>query len=110
MENTGNKTRSGTADIALSMSESKAKIMLDHFFDKTLHKIDREAKAMVVTSSRAHAVLYKQTIDRLLREDYAAQTQSLVAFSGKVSIKGHGTAYTEAGDEPEGRQGHSQSV
>src|SRR5207244_13087370 len=73
--------------------ESKAKIMLDHFFTKTIHKIDREAKAMVVTSSRAHAVLYKQTIDRLLREDYAAQTQALVAFSGKVSIKGHGAPY-----------------
>lgn len=64
--------------------ESKAKIMLDHFFEKTIHKIDREAKAMVVTSSRAHAVLYKQTVDRLLHEDYAAQTQALVAFSGGV--------------------------
>jgi type I restriction enzyme, R subunit len=51
--------------------ESKAKIMLDHFFSKTIHKIDGEAKAMVVTSSRAHAVFYKQTIDRLLRDDYA---------------------------------------
>jgi type I restriction enzyme R subunit len=49
----------------------------------------------VVTSSRAHAVLYKQTIDRLLRDEYAAQTQALVAFSGKVSIKGHDTPYTE---------------
>jgi|CXWL01.1.fsa_nt_gi type I restriction enzyme R subunit len=75
--------------------ESKAKIMLDHFFSKTIHKIDGEAKAMVVTSSRAHAVLYKQAIDRLLRDDYASQTQALVAFSGKVSIKGHGAPYTE---------------
>src|SRR5262249_19254317 len=66
--------------------ESKAKIMLDHFFTKTIHKIGGEAKAMVVTSSRAHAVLYKETIDRLLREDYAAQTAALVAFSGKVVI------------------------
>ena len=75
--------------------ESKAKIMLDHFFSKTVHKIDGEAKAMVVTSSRAHAVLYKQTIDRLLREDYAKQVQALVAFSGKVTIKGHHTLYSE---------------
>lgn len=75
--------------------ESKAKIMLDHFFSKTVHKIDGEAKAMVVTSSRAHAILYKQTIDRLLREEYASQTQALAAFSGKVSIKGHDTPYTE---------------
>jgi hypothetical protein len=32
-----------------------------------------------VTSSRAHALLYSQTIARLLREDYAAQTQALAA-------------------------------
>lgn len=76
--------------------ESKAKIMLDHFFTKTVHKIGGESKAMVVTSSRAHAVLYKQIFDRLLREDYANQTQALVAFSGKVTIKGDATAYTEA--------------
>ena len=75
--------------------ESKAKIMLDHFFSKTIHKIDGEAKAMVVTSSRAHAVLYKQEIDRLLRDEYAGKVQSLVAFSGKVSIKSHAAPYTE---------------
>lgn len=77
--------------------ESKAKIMLDHFFTKTVHKIGGESKAMVVTSSRAHAVLYKQIFDRLLRDDYASQTQALVAFSGKVVIKGHADSYTEGG-------------
>jgi type I restriction enzyme, R subunit len=80
--------------------ESKAKIMLDHFFTKTAHKIGGEAKAMVVTSSRAHAVLYKQIIDRLLHEDYADQTKALVAFSGKVSIKGTKEPYTEEGMNP----------
>ena len=80
--------------------ESKAKIMLDHFFSKTANKIGGEAKAMVVTSSRAHAVLYKQTFDRLLREDYAGQTQALVAFSGKVTIKGHDAPYTEGEMNP----------
>jgi type I restriction enzyme R subunit len=74
--------------------ESKTKIMLEHFFSKTVQKIDGQAKAMIVTSSRAHAVLYKQTVDRLLREDYASQTRSLVAFSGKVTIKDDAT-YTE---------------
>jgi type I restriction enzyme R subunit len=80
--------------------ESKAKIMLDHFFSKTVNKIGGEAKAMVVTSSRAHAVLYKQAFDKFLREDYAGQTQSLVAFSGKVTIKGHGNPYTEGDMNP----------
>lgn len=80
--------------------ESKAKIMLDHFFSKTIHKIGGQAKAMVVTSSRAHAVLYKQTIDRLLREDYAGRVQSLVAFSGKVSIAGYDSPFTEESMNP----------
>lgn len=79
---------------------SKAKIMLDHFFTKTVHKIGGEAKAMVVTSSRAHAVLYKQIIDRLLHDDYADQTKALVAFSGKVTIKGDKDPYTEDGMNP----------
>lgn len=80
--------------------ESKAKIMLDHFFTRIVHKIGGESKAMVVTSSRAHAVLYKQIFDRLLRDDYASQTQALVAFSGKVFIKGQTDAYTEASMNP----------
>ncbi len=80
--------------------ESKAKIMLDHFFSKTVHKIDGEAKAMIVTSSRAHAVLYKQAVDRLLRDDYASQTNALVAFSGRVSIKGLGGPHTEEDMNP----------
>jgi type I restriction enzyme R subunit len=80
--------------------ESKAMIMLDHFFSKTVNKIGGESKAMVVTSSRAHAVLYKQAFDKLLREDYAKQTQALVAFSGKVTIKGHDEPYTEESMNP----------
>lgn len=80
--------------------ESKTKIMLDHFFSKTVNKIGGESKAMVVTSSRAHAVLYKQAFDKLLREDYAKQTQALVAFSGKVTIKGHDEPYTEENMNP----------
>jgi type I restriction enzyme R subunit len=80
--------------------ESKAKLLLDHFFSKTTHKIGGEAKAMVVTSSRAHAVLYKQTIDRILREDYGGKAQSLVAFSGKVTITGYDKPFTEESMNP----------
>ncbi|MFM2008032.1 MAG: hypothetical protein RLZZ09_3687 [Pseudomonadota bacterium] len=80
--------------------ESKAKIMLAHFFEKTVHKIGGEAKAMVVTSSRAHAVLYKQVIDKLLLEDYAGQTQALVAFSSTVTIKNHDAPYSEESMNP----------
>ena len=78
--------------------EKKARIMLDHFFAKTVSRIGGQAKAMIVTSSRAHAVLYKQTVDRLLKQEYGGEVQALVAFSGKVTIGEE--AYTEEGMNP----------
>jgi type I restriction enzyme R subunit len=63
----------------------KAHIIVDHFTRKTAHKIGGQAKAMVVTPSRAHAVLYKQAIDDVLREQNLA-FGVLVAFSGTVTI------------------------
>ena len=44
----------------------------------------RPAKAMVVTSSRLHAVRYKEAIDDLHRQDEYTDLATLVAFSGKV--------------------------
>jgi type I restriction enzyme R subunit len=63
----------------------KAHIIVDHFTRKTAHKIGGQAKAMVVTHSRAHAVLYKQVIDEVLREQNLP-FGVLVAFSGTVTI------------------------
>ncbi len=63
----------------------KAHIIVDHFTRKTAHKIAGQAKAMVVTHSRAHAVLYKQAIDEVLREQ-KLPFGVLVAFSGTVTI------------------------
>jgi len=61
----------------------KSKIMLDHFMSSTIHKINGKAKAMVVTRSRLHAVLYKKAFDRLIEENnYPIKT--LVAFTGMV--------------------------
>ena len=64
---------------------SKSHIMLNHFMEKTIHKIGGKAKAMVVTSSRAHAVLYKIEFDKIITE-MGLNIQTLVAFSGKVEI------------------------
>ena len=63
----------------------KAHIIVDHFTRKSAHKIAGQAKAMVVTHSRAHAVLYKQTLDEVLREQQLPYGV-LVAFSGTVTI------------------------
>ncbi len=73
---------------------SKSHLMLNHFMDKTIHKIGGRAKAMLVTSSRAHAVLYKQAFDKIIKEQ-GFDIQTLVAFSGTVEIEPD--KYTEDG-------------
>ena len=65
---------------------SKSHMMLNHFMDKTIHKIGGRAKAMLVTSSRAHAVLYKIAFDKIIKEQ-GFDIQTLVAFSGTVEIE-----------------------
>ena len=77
----------------------KAHIIVDHFTRKTAHKIGGQAKAMVVTHSRAHAVLYKQAIDEVVREQNLP-FGVLVAFSGTVTINEQ--KYTEENMNPPG--------
>ena len=52
------------------------------------------AKAMVVTSSRLHAVRYKQHIDKYIDAGGYGEIKTLVAFSGKID-DGSGMALTE---------------
>jgi len=74
----------------------KAEIIVEHFRAHTATKIGGAAKAMVVTSSRLHAVRYKQAIDAYIAKQGYAGLAALVAFSGKV-IDDTGFAFTEAG-------------
>lgn len=72
----------------------KAEIIVEHFRQHTAHKVGGRAKAMVVTSSRLHAVRYKHAIDRYIAEKNYADVAALVAFSGKVIDEGD--EFTEA--------------
>jgi type I restriction enzyme R subunit len=72
----------------------KVNVMLDHFVEHVMAGIEGKAKAMIVTRSRAHAVLYKLALDRAIA-DLGLPFRALVAFSGKV--KHEGLEYTEAG-------------
>lgn len=68
---------------------AKAEIIVEHFRAKTRGKVNGQAKAMVVTRSRLHAVRYKQAIDAYIAEKgYDAgprPLRALVAFSGSLS-------------------------
>jgi len=62
----------------------KTEVMVEHFRTFTRHKIGGKAKAMVVTSSRLHAVRYKQAFDKYIAEKGYSYIKTLVAFSGTV--------------------------
>ncbi len=71
----------------------KTAIMLEHFRNVTMHKLNGKAKAMVVTASRLHAVRYVQEFKRQIEEKGYTDLDVLVAFSGEVADDGE--SYTE---------------
>ncbi|HYD00294.1 MAG TPA: hypothetical protein VEB22_03640, partial [Phycisphaerales bacterium] len=76
--------------------EQKVEVVVEHFRAHTRHKIGGRAKAMVVTSSRLHAVRYKQAMDRYVAKRGYTDVTSLVAFSGTVEDPDvPDTTYTE---------------
>jgi type I restriction enzyme R subunit len=74
----------------------KAEIIVEHFRSHTAKQMGGVAKAMVVTSSRLHAVRYKQNIDKYIKAKGYNDVRTLVAFSGKID-DGAGAPLTEAG-------------
>jgi type I restriction enzyme R subunit len=84
----------------------KAEVIVEHFREHTMTKIGGSAKAMVVTSSRLHAVRYKLAIDKYLKLKGYTDITTLVAFSGRV-IAADGE-FTESGMNkfPESQTAH----
>ncbi|MTD44854.1 DEAD/DEAH box helicase [Conexibacter sp. W3-3-2] len=72
----------------------KAEVIIEHFRAHTRRKIGGQAKAMVVTRSRLHAVRYKLAIDQYIREQGYDDLRTLVAFSG--TVEDDGGPYTES--------------
>lgn len=62
----------------------KVELIVEHFRANVAHLLGGQAKAMVVTSSRAAAVKYKIAFDRYVERQGYRGIRSLVAFSGKI--------------------------
>ena len=77
--------------------EQKTEVMVEHFRQKVRSHLGGRAKAMVVTSSRLHAVRYMQAFERYLAENKIADIRPLVAFSGTVKDPDSGIEFTEPG-------------
>ena len=71
----------------------KTAIMIEHFREVTQKQIGGRAKAMVVTSSRLHAVRYLNEFKRYIKAHGYDDLDVLVAFSGEVNDDGE--PYTE---------------
>jgi type I restriction enzyme, R subunit len=81
--------------------EQKTEIIIEHFRKITRKKLGGEAKAMVVTASRLHAVRYKLAFDAYITKKGYRDMKALVAFSGKVKDSGEDYAENEMNGFPE---------
>ena len=82
----------------------KIEIICAHFLEKVAHLLDRQAKAMVVTSSRKAAVRYKIAFDAYIKKHQIEDKMKvMVAFSGTISddIEGKYKEYTESNMNPD---------
>lgn len=84
---------SSYVDLQDAAIEKKSRIMIEHFVCQTSKEIDGEARAMLVTKSRLHAVRYKKKFDEIMQEMHLPY-KALVAFSGTVKEE-DGAEYTE---------------
>lgn len=85
---------SSYVDLQDSAIEKKSRIMLEHFATNTVNEIQGEARAMLVTRSRLHAVKYKLKFDEIMQEMHLPY-KALVAFSGTVKDADTNMEYTE---------------
>ncbi len=82
----------------------KTEVIIEHFRACVLPKLGGGAKAMVVTSSRLHAVKYKLAFDKYLDEKGYTDVGTLVAFSGEVKDPDDPTTRDKPYTEPEMNQ------
>ncbi len=75
----------------------KIEIIVEHFRNNVKQCLGGRAKAMVVTSSRLHAVRYMLAFQHYIKEHNYTDVRPLVAFSGTVKDNETGFEYTEPG-------------
>lgn len=75
--------------------EQKIEIIVEHFRHYVKHQLDGRAKAMVVTSSRLHAVRYMNAFQEYINSKGYNDVRPLVAFSGTVKDPDTKAEYTE---------------
>lgn len=73
----------------------RIEVIIEHFRTTVMEELGGHAKAMVITSSRAEAVKYRQAFQNYVEKKGYKDIRALVAFSGKLTLDG--SDYTEVG-------------
>lgn len=66
----------------------KAEIIIEHFRRHVFGGLKGQAKAMIVTQSREHALRYYFGVRRYIKDQGYSDLKALVAFSGELTIDG----------------------
>lgn len=74
--------------------DQKVEVIVEHFRRHVAGKLNGQAKAMIVTQSREHALRYWQQLNRYIEDKGYTDLKALVAFSGDLTVDGN--VWTEA--------------
>ncbi|WP_422001679.1 type I restriction endonuclease subunit R [Roseovarius mucosus] len=74
--------------------DQKVEVIVEHFRRHVAKELDGQAKAMIVTQSREHALRYWQQLTRYIEDKGYTGLKALVAFSGDLTVDGN--VWTEA--------------
>ncbi len=66
----------------------KVEIIVEHFRRHVKHELNGQAKAMIVTQSREHALKYYFGVKNYIKAEGYADLKALVAFSGDLDVDG----------------------
>jgi len=66
----------------------KVEIIVEHFRRHVMHALDGQAKAMIVTQSREHALRYYFGVKKYIEAEGYDDLKALVAFSGELEVDG----------------------
>lgn len=72
----------------------KVEIIVEHFRRHVMRELDGQAKAMIVTQSREHALKYYFGVRNYIKAEGYEDLKALVAFSGDLEVDGQ--TWTEA--------------
>ncbi|MBW4708122.1 DEAD/DEAH box helicase family protein [Roseobacter sp. YSTF-M11] len=74
--------------------DQKVEVIVEHFRRHIAKELGGQAKAMIVSQSREHALRYWQQLTRYIEDKGYTDLKALVAFSGDLNVDGN--VWTEA--------------